>query len=38
MILDANIVAVSRSSVWRVLSQAGLLSKWNVSAVVQLPS
>jgi hypothetical protein len=29
MILDADIVAVSPSSVWRVLSQAGLLSKWN---------
>ena len=28
MMLDANIVAVSPSSVWRVLSQAGLLSKW----------
>ena len=30
MMLDADIVAVSPSSVWRVLSQAGLLSKWNV--------
>jgi len=29
MMLDAGIVAVSPSSVWRVLSQAGLLSKWN---------
>jgi len=29
MMLDANIVAVSPSSVWRVLSQAGLLRKWN---------
>ena len=29
MMLDANIVAVSPSSVWRVLGQAGLLSKWN---------
>ncbi len=28
MMLDANIVAVSPSSVWRVLSQAGLLLKW----------
>ena len=28
MMLDANLVAVSPSSVWRVLSQAGLLSKW----------
>ena len=29
MILDADIVAVSPTSVWRVLSQAGLLSKCN---------
>ena len=29
MMLDADIVAVSPSSVWRVLSQAGLVSKWN---------
>ena len=29
MMLDANIVAASPSSVWRVLSQAGLLRKWN---------
>ena len=29
MMLDADIVAVSPTSVWRVLSQAGLLSKWN---------
>jgi len=28
MMLDADIVAVRPSSVWRVLSQAGLLSKW----------
>ena len=28
MMLDADVVAVSPSSVWRVLSQAGLLSKW----------
>jgi transposase InsO family protein len=27
--LDADIVAVSPTSVWQVLSQAGLLSKWN---------
>ena len=27
--LDANIVAVSPSSVWRVSGHAGLLSKWN---------
>jgi putative transposase len=29
MMLDADIVAVSPASVWRVLGQAGLLSKWN---------
>jgi hypothetical protein len=29
MMLDADIVAVSSISVWRVLGQAGLLSKWN---------
>jgi putative transposase len=29
MMLDADIGAVSPRSVWRVLSQAGLLSKWN---------
>ncbi len=29
MMLDADLVAVSPSSVWRVLGQAGLLSKWN---------
>jgi putative transposase len=29
MMLDANIVAVSPASVWRVLSRAGLLRKWN---------
>ena len=29
MMLDQNIVAVSPSSSWRVLSQAGLLQKWN---------
>jgi putative transposase len=29
MMLDRNIVAVSPSSTWRVLSQAGLLQKWN---------
>jgi putative transposase len=33
MMLDADIVAVSPSSVWRVLSQAGLLSKWNGNPV-----
>ena len=29
MMLDANIVAVSPTSVWRVLNEAGLLSCWN---------
>ena len=29
MMLDQNIVAVSPSSVYRVLSEAGLLKKWN---------
>ena len=29
MMLDADVVAVSPSSVWRVLSQSGLLRKWN---------
>jgi hypothetical protein len=29
MMPDADIVAVSPTGVWRVLSQAGLLSKWN---------
>lgn len=29
MMMDADIVAVSPTSVWRVLGQAGLLSKWN---------
>jgi len=29
MMLDADIAAVSPTSVWRVLSQGGLLSKWN---------
>jgi hypothetical protein len=28
MMLDADVVAVSPSSVWRVLGQAGLLAKW----------
>src|SRR5215471_13866603 len=32
MILDADIVAVSPASVWRVLSRAGLLRKWNSKA------
>ncbi len=29
MMLDADVVAVSPSSVWRVLGQAGLLKRWN---------
>ena len=29
MMLDADIVAVGPTSVWRVLGQAGLLSRWN---------
>src|SRR3974390_322705 len=29
MMLDADIVAVIPAGVWRVLSHAGLLSKWN---------
>jgi len=29
MMLDADIVALSPSSVWRVLSQRGLLERWN---------
>jgi transposase InsO family protein len=29
MMLDADVVAVSPATVWRVLSQAGLLRKWN---------
>jgi putative transposase len=32
MMLDQNIVAVSPSSVYRVLSEAGLLKKWNAKA------
>src|SRR5438552_11599268 len=28
MMLDADVVAVSSASVWRVLKQAGLLSRW----------
>ena len=32
MMLDAGMVAVSPSSVWRVLGQAGLLAKWNGKA------
>jgi len=31
MMLDADVVAVSPSSVWRVLSQAGLLRKWKAA-------
>jgi transposase InsO family protein len=29
MMLDADIVAVSPTSVWRVLNEAGLLNRWN---------
>ena len=29
MMIDADVVAVSPSSVWRVLSEAGLLRRWN---------
>jgi putative transposase len=29
IMLDADIVALSRSSAWRVMTQARLLSKWN---------
>jgi putative transposase len=29
MMLDRDVVAVSPASVWRVLSQAGLLNRWN---------
>jgi transposase InsO family protein len=32
MMLDQDVVAVSPSSVWRVLGQAGLLSKWKGKA------
>ena len=28
MMLDADVVAVSPSSVWRVLQRSGLLSRW----------
>ena len=32
MMLDRDVVAASPSSVWRVLSQAGLLQRWNQKA------
>jgi putative transposase len=32
MVLDQNIVAVSPSSTWRVLTKAGMLQKWNKKA------
>jgi len=32
MMLDADVVAVSPASVWRVLQQAGLLSRWKAKA------
>ena len=35
MMLDADIVAVSPSSVWRVLSRAGLLRQWNGKTSLQ---
>ena len=35
MMLDADIVAVSPSSVWRVLSRAGLLRKWRGKTSLQ---
>ena len=35
MMLDADVVAVSPASVWRVLKQAGLLSRWKGEAVAQ---
>ena len=31
MMLDADVVAVSPASVWRVLKQAGLLSRWKAN-------
>ena len=37
MMLDADIVAVSPTSVWRVLIQAGLLSKWHVQPLPGFP-
>lgn len=30
MMLDRDVVAVSPTSVWRVLSEGGLLQRWNV--------
>ena len=35
MMLDHDVVAVSPASVWRVLKQAGLLSRWKPQAVAQ---
>ena len=32
MMLDRDVVAVSPTSVWRVLSEAGLLQRWNAKA------
>jgi hypothetical protein len=33
MMLDADVVAVSPASVWRVLKQAGLLSRWKTKTI-----
>ena len=30
MMIDADVVAVSPSSVWRILSEAGLLRRWKL--------
>ncbi len=38
MMLDADTVAVSPSSVWRVLSRAGLLRKWNGKTSLKRPA
>ena len=35
MMLDADVVAVSPASVWRVLKQAGLLSRWKASRLAR---
>ncbi|HKW26273.1 MAG TPA: hypothetical protein VJN48_10845 [Terriglobales bacterium] len=32
IMLDADVVAVSPASVWRVLKQAGLLSRWSTAS------
>ena len=38
MMLDADVVAVSPASVWRVLKQAGLLSRWKGSRRARAPA